>query len=264
MDTLNRCWRIAVVAAGFAWIGIGGIVCSLTVFPLLRLASASPALAARRARVVIRHSFGALVALLRWGGVMRVEARNLEALRHVGPALVLANHPSYLDIVVLIAHIPDAVCVVKSAVWWNPFFGGVVRAAHYVRNDEPDRLIEQCAASLAEGKPLVIFPEGTRTAPGEPLHFVRGAAHIALKSGAAIQPVVLRCDPPAFTRTGHWYEQPPHGFRLTIEAMPRIGAGALLEAEQATGFKPRALTRALERFFASHLETPRLSGSSNP
>ena len=254
MATLNRWWRIAVVAACFAGMGIGGIFYTLFVFPALRLVSPSPAEAARRARVLIQHSFAVLVGVLRRGGVMRVEARNLEALRNAGPVLVLANHPSYLDIVVLIAHIPDAVCVVKSALWWNPFFGGVVRAAAYVRNDEPERLIESCAASLGRGQPLIIFPEGTRTAPGEPLRFVRGAAHVALKSGAAIQPVVLRCDPPAFTRTGHWYEQPSYGFRLTIEAMPRIAATALLEAERAQGFKPRALTRALERFFTSHLD----------
>jgi 1-acyl-sn-glycerol-3-phosphate acyltransferase len=253
MTALNRCWRVAVVAACFAGIGVGGVICSLTLFPLLRLVSRSAAESQRRARVVIRYSFRALAAVLEWGGVMRVEGRNLERLRGAGPALVLANHPCYLDIVALIALIPDAVCVVKSAVWHSPFYGGMVRAGGYVCNDEPDKLIEDCAATLAEGNSLIIFPEGTRTAPGAPLRFVRGAAHIALKSDAAIQPVVLRCEPPAFVRTRHWYEQPAYGFRLVIEAMPRVGAAALLETAHASGFKPRALTRALEQFFTSHL-----------
>lgn len=254
MDTLRRCWRIAVVAACFAAMGIGGVLCRFTLFPLLRLVSREAAQSERRARVFIRWSFRAVVAVLDWGGVMRVELRNGERLRSPGAALVLANHPSYLDIVVLIAHIPDAICVVKSALWRNPFFGGVVRAGGYVRNDEPDRLVEDCAASLAAGRPLIIFPEGTRTAPGAPLRFVRGAAHVALKSGAAILPVVLRCEPPAFTRTGHWYEQPPGGFRLVLDAMAPVGAAALLEAERPEAVKPRALTRALERLFASRLE----------
>jgi 1-acyl-sn-glycerol-3-phosphate acyltransferase len=173
--------------------------------------------------------------------------------------LVLANHPSYLDIVVLIAHIPDALCVVKRALYSNPFFGGVVRAAGYVRNDDPENLVEQCGAALREGQPLIIFPEGTRSVPGEPLHFVRGAAHVALATGVPIQPVLLRCEPPAFTRTGHWYDQPSYGFRFEIEAKPLLGAPSLLAAESTTGFKPRALTRALERFFTSQLESPHLS-----
>ena len=71
---------------------------------------------------------------------------------------------------------------------------------------------------------------------------------------AAIQPIVLRCDPPAFTRSGRWYQQPPYGFRMTIEAKPLLGAATLLAGEQAAGFKPRALTRALERFFTTELE----------
>ena len=255
MVTLNRWWRIAVVAVCFVAAGIGGIAYAIAVFPALRLLPGGPAARARRARVVIGHSFAALIAVLQGGGVMRLERRNIERLRDAGPVLVLANHPSYIDIVVLLAHIPDAVCVVKSALWSNPFFGGVVRAAGYLRNDEPDRVIEKCAACLAEGTPLIIFPEGTRTAPGEPLRFVRGAAHVALRSGAAIQPVVLRCEPPALTRTAKWYHQPPYGFRLVIEVKPRIGAAALLDAERTSGFKPRALTRALERIFAHHLES---------
>jgi len=72
---------------------------------------------------------------------------------------------------VLIAHIPNAVCVVKAKLWSNPFFGGVVRAAGYIRNDEPETLMRDCAACLAAGLPLIIFPEGTRTVPGERLHF---------------------------------------------------------------------------------------------
>ena len=79
-------------------------------------------------------------------------------------------------------------------------------------------------------------------------------ARIALASGAAIQPILLRCDPPAFTRAGHWYDQPPCGFRLMIEAKPLIGASTLLAEESVDGFKPRALTRALERFFTTELE----------
>ncbi len=254
MATLNRWWRIAVVAVCFVAAGIVGIAYAIAVFPALRLLPGGPAAQARRVRVVIRHSFAALIAVLRLSGVMRLETRNIEWLRDTGPVLVLANHPSYIDIVVLLAHIPDAVCVVKSALWSNLFFGGVVRAAGYLRNDEPDRVIEKCAACLAEGTPLIIFPEGTRTAPGEPLRFGRGGVHVALSSGAAIQPVVLRCEPPARTRTGKWYHQPPYGFHLLIEVKPRIGAAVLLDAERTSGFKPRALTRALERIFTHHLE----------
>lgn len=255
MATLNSWWRVCVVAFCFAAVGLGGLAYVVTIFPTLRLGPGGRAGHTRRVRAVIRWSFRLVVRILEWGGVMRVEQRNSEQLRGSrGPVLVLANHPCYLDILVLLALIPDALCVVKSGVWWNPFYGGVVRAAGYLSNDDPELLVEACAGALRAGSPLIIFPEGTRTAPGAPLHFMRGAARIALASGAAIQPILLRCEPPAFTRTGKWYHQPAYGFRLVIEAKALIGATTLLAEESANGFRPRALTRALERFFTTELE----------
>ena len=257
MKTLHSAWRAGVVAFCFALVGLGGLFYVATVFPALRLGPGGRAGHARRVRSVIRWSFQRVVGILRAGGVMRVEQRNADLLAasRGKPVLVLANHPCYLDILVLLALIPDALCVVKSYVWWNPFYGGVVRAAGYLSNDDPEQLVDACAAALRGGSPLIIFPEGTRTEPGAPLRFMRGAARIALASGAAIQPILLRCDPPAFTRHGHWYQQPANGFRLSIEARPLIGASTLLAEEQAAGLKPRALTRALERFFTTQLET---------
>jgi 1-acyl-sn-glycerol-3-phosphate acyltransferase len=256
MATLNRWWRVAVVAFCFAAVGLGGLFYVVTLFPALRLAPGGRAGRTHRVRAVIRWSFRLVIRVLEWGGVMRVEQRNADLLAasRGKPVLVLANHPCYLDILVLLALIPDALCVVKSGVWWNPFYGGVVRAAGYLSNDDPELLVETCAAALRAGSPLIVFPEGTRTAPGAPLRFMRGAARIALASGAAIQPILLRCEPPAFTRAGHWYHQPSNGFRLMIEAKALIGASTLLADESVDGFKPRALTRALERFFTTELE----------
>lgn len=256
MTTLNSWWRVCVVAFCFAFIGLCGPLFVMTVVPALRLGRGGRAASERRVRAAIGASFRLVIRILEAGGVMRVEQRNADLLAAARgkPVLVLANHPCYLDILVLLALIPDALCVVKSYVWWNPFYAGMVRGAGYLSNDDPEKLIEECAAALRAGSPLVIFPEGTRSSPGAPLHFMRGAARIALASGAAIQPILLRCNPPAFTRAGHWYDQPPYGFRLTIEARPMIGADALLAEEHASGHKPRALTRALERFFTTQLE----------
>lgn len=254
---LNSAWRATVVAFCFALVGLGGLFYVVTIFPALRLGPGGRTGHTRRVRAVIRWSFQRVVWILHVGGVMRVVQRNpdLLAASRGKPVLVLANHPCYLDILVLLALIPDALCVVKSYVWWNPFYGGVVRAAGYLSNDDPEKLVAACAEALRGGSPLIIFPEGTRTSPGAPLRFMRGAARIALASGAAIQPMLLRCDPPAFTRDGHWYQQPPRGFRLSVETRPLMAAGELLAGESAAALKPRALTRALERFFTTQLES---------
>jgi 1-acyl-sn-glycerol-3-phosphate acyltransferase len=250
MAMLNAAWRSVVAGVCFLLFGLGGIVLSLTVFPLLRLAPGGRPVSERRARVLVRGSFLALLGVLQALRILRLEKRNLAALRHTGAALVLANHPSYLDVVVLIAHIPDAVCVVKSKLWRNPFLGGVVRAAGYIRNDEPETLVPSCAARLGEGLPLIIFPEGTRSAPGAPLHFVRGAAHIALATGVPIVPVILRCEPRVLARGAKWYQMPPRTFCISVEALPSTSAAALLPAKRGA----RSLTQVLERYFIDHLQ----------
>ncbi|MFN2644744.1 MAG: lysophospholipid acyltransferase family protein [Burkholderiales bacterium] len=248
---LSAAWRSAVAGVCFALFGIGGIGFSLVVFPLLRLLPGGRSAHERRARVLVRHSFLALLAALQALRILRIEARNLASLRPSGALLVLANHPSYLDIVVLIAHIPDAVCVVKSKLWSNPFFGGVVRAAGYIRNDDPQALVPDCAACLAQGLPLIIFPEGTRTRPGTPLHFARGAAHIALATGVPILPVILGCEPRVLARGAKWYQMPARAFCITLEALPCTSAAALLPTK---GAGARSLTSILERYFIDHLQ----------
>ena len=250
MAMLSIAWRSAVAGLCFVLFGVGGIALSLAVFPLLRVLPGGRAVSERRARLLVRHSFLALLWVLQALRILRIEARNLTALRASGAVLVLANHPSYLDIVVLIAHIPDAVCVVKSKFWSNPFFGGVVRAAGYIRNDEPHSLVPDCAARLAQGLPLIIFPEGTRSAPGAPLHFVRGAAHIALATGVPILPVILHCEPRVLARGGKWYQMPSRTFCISVEALPCTSAAALLPAKAAGA---RSLTSVLERYFTDHL-----------
>jgi 1-acyl-sn-glycerol-3-phosphate acyltransferase len=253
MAMLNLLWRVAVVALCFAAFMLGGIAFSLALFPLMRLMPGGRADYERRVRVVVRLSFAALLRVLRVLGIARVDARNTAVLRQAGAVLVLANHPSYLDIVVLIAHIPNAVCVVKSKLWSSPFFGGVVRAAGYIRNDEPETLVRDCAAKLAQGLPLIIFPEGTRSVPGIPLHFVRGAAHIALTTGVPILPVVLRCEPRLLTKGGKWYALPPRVVTIEVDVQARVTPAALV-AKPGAG--ARSLTVALERFFVDRLAMP--------
>ena len=253
MATLSVLWRIAVAAFCFTAFMVGGIAFSLALFPLMRVLPGGRSDYERRVRVVVRLSFATLLRVLRLVGMVRVDAHNTERLRQLGAVLVLANHPSYLDIVVLIAHIPNAVCIVKSKLWSSPFFGGVVRAAGYIRNDEPERLIRDCAAKLAQGLPLIIFPEGTRTLPGAPLHFVRGAAHIALSTGLPILPVVLRCEPRVLTKGGKWYALPPRVVTIELDVQARVTPAALL-AKPGAG--ARSLTVALERFFLDRLAMP--------
>ena len=65
---------------------------------------------------------------MRFLGVLTYECHGEDILRAERGALIIANHPSLLDIVFLLAFVGRAQCVVKAGVWKSPFMKGVVRA----------------------------------------------------------------------------------------------------------------------------------------
>ena len=178
---LQRCWRVPLTAMSFALFGFGGIVLGAIVFPAIRLMSPREA-TGRRCRRAIQRSFRLFLAVLSFLRLMRFEFRGDERLLHLRGRLVIANHPSLLDVVVLVSRIPDARCVVKHAVWRSPFLGTVVRLAGYVPSIDPQDVVDRTVRLLQAGETVVLFPEGTRTRKDRPATVRRGAALILLRS----------------------------------------------------------------------------------
>jgi 1-acyl-sn-glycerol-3-phosphate acyltransferase len=191
------------------------------------------------------HSF---IEFMQGIGAMTYEVRGRERLGRPGQ-LILANHPSLVDVVFLIGFTPLAGCVVKASLWRNPFIGGVVSSAGYVPNAPTDAMIEGADAALQEGQALIMFPEGTRTTPGTPFEFHRGAAVVAIRAARVITPVYITVEPTTLTKHAHWYRIParrPH-FSLVVgedidpqpfrDGGPVPHAGRVLNAALVANFK---------------------------
>jgi 1-acyl-sn-glycerol-3-phosphate acyltransferase len=252
---VNYGWRLLITGACFLAVSLVALAVSLTVFPTLRLLSGNARLGEQRVRWTISKLFGLLLGLLRTAGVMRLETSGLERLREASAVLVLANHPSYIDVAVLLSAMPGATCVVKTDLWRNPFFAGVVSAAGYVRNSDPEQVIQACRRALAAGDAVIVFPEGTRSRPNAPLRFLRGAAHIALGAGRPIVPVLLHCDPPTLTKGSRWYQIPSRAFRFRVSVREELQPAQLADLCQPPVIAARRLTHALESYFSEELRT---------
>lgn len=254
---LNYLWRLVATGGCFAVFGLGGFALSTLVFPVLRVIPCDQPW--RRTRGVIHKSFAAFLWFMELVGIMRLQVVGAERLHNCRNVLVLANHPTLIDVVALVALMPTASCVVKQALWDNPFLRGVVRAAGYISNSDADTLIDDCARDLAAGNPLLLFPEGTRSRPGEPLCFQRGAAYIALRSGMPILPVLIDCRPSTLTKREKWYHIPHRRFHLSIEVLEPISASRWVEAGEVQTIAARKLSQGLETFFARQLANWRRS-----
>jgi 1-acyl-sn-glycerol-3-phosphate acyltransferase len=130
--------------------------------------------------------------------------------------LVVANHPSLLDVVFLISRMPQADCVVKREAWSNPALRGIVEAAGYIPNDGAETVIGACEARLRAGRSVILFPEGSRSPANGLGRFKRGAAHTALRSRCRIVPVAISCDPPTLKKGQPWYQVPDSKLKFSL------------------------------------------------
>ena len=252
-DALDRAWRVFATGLSFAAFGIGGLLLRLFAFPLMRLFTRDAMALRRRARALIRASFIVHIGIMHRLGVLTYEVRGLERLQRRG-LLVLANHPTLIDVVMLVSRLPHADCVVKSRLANNPFTRGPVRATGYVCTDNGAGLVEDCIAAVRSGENLLIFPEGTRTPRDAPLGpFQRGAANIAVRGALDVTPVVIRCEPRTLGKGEKWYRVPPRRFHLSVDVLPDCPVAPFLADAAPEPLAARRLTVALEDIFRGEL-----------
>jgi 1-acyl-sn-glycerol-3-phosphate acyltransferase len=243
---LNRWWRIVATGFCFACFGLGGLLLGVLVFPLFLLAVRSTDGRSVRARRVIHHLFRAFVGLMCLLGVCRLEVRGRERLQRDG-LLILANHPSLIDVVFLMALVRNADCIVKAALLRNLFTRGPVRAAGFVCNDSGPGLVDDCIAAVRAGRNLIVFPEGTRTPADAGLgKLQRGAAHLAVRGGLAITPVRISCCPRMLGKADKWWRVPRRAGHFVIDVGDDIPVASPVQ-EGLQALAARRLTDELKR-----------------
>jgi 1-acyl-sn-glycerol-3-phosphate acyltransferase len=248
MDAIiNRCWRLFATACLFVIFGAGGLISTCSVLPVLCILAPNSATRQRWSRNFVRLSFRTFLALMAGLGVCRFDIDKItrEKLSEVSGDLIVANHPTLLDVLILLAHINQANCVVKSSLWRNPFVWCGIRAAKYISNRDTERLMKDCDLALGRHEPLIVFPEATRSVPGLPLRLQRGAANIALRSLATIQVVHIECDPVFLSKKSPWFRVPKRRPCFRIRAGVSLRASDFLRSGETRSIAARRLTRAL-------------------
>ena len=253
---INYAWRMAATGLSFATFGAGGVAIATVISPLVKVARKTPEDQQQLAQQVIRQSFRFLVGMMEQLGVMTYDVEGLEKLENSYGELVIANHPTLIDVVMLIALMPQANCVVKQALWSNPFTRGPVQSAGYILNQGSQAFIDACVSKFQaeHAASLVIFPEGTRTEKGQLLNdFQRGAANIALRAKCPVRPVIIRCTPSTLTKNEKWYHIPDRPFHLEIKVLDAVEIDDILTDTAVSPKAVRHLNAWLYNFFEKEL-----------
>jgi 1-acyl-sn-glycerol-3-phosphate acyltransferase len=143
-----------------------------------------------------------------------------------GPALIAAKHQSAWETFAFNVLLADPVFVIKRELFWIPFYGWFARHAGMIGIDRRGRasalkkMIADARAALAQRRPIVIFPEGTRTVPGATPRYQTGIAAVYHALDVPVIPIALNSG--LFWGRRAFLKQPG---TITVEILPPIPPG---------------------------------------
>jgi uncharacterized protein len=174
--------------------------------------------------------------------------------RHIGrsnmdfskPAVIIANHASFLDILVTVMQHPKLILLTNKWVYYSPVFGKVVQLADYYPVMEGvDPATEKFVDIVKDGYSIVIFPEGTRSPDGKLKRFHKGAFYLAEQLGIGIVPMLLHGTGDTI-RKGDFMVMNAY---MTMKFLPRIEPN---DERFGKGYAERA--KGISRYFKTEYE----------
>ena len=248
---LDRYWRIFATGLSFVLFGLGGVILTLVLIPIL-VFTRDTEFRRKHGKRLLKRSF----QLFSWGmqflGVIELRVKGLSRLKS-GGSLVLANHPSLIDAVILISLIENPNGIIKSSLLNNPSMFGLAKISGLLCNVEGPELIRKSIESIKSGDNLLIFPEGTRTPALNKISFKRGAAYIAIRGRLNLTPILIFTSEPVLRKGYSWYEVPSKKPIFDITVMDEINLASIVDVDGDLIIESEMLTEYLEELYVHEL-----------
>lgn len=175
-------------------------------------------------------------------------------------ALVIANHPSLIDVVLTLSSVPELSCVAKAGWVESWLMGPLIRRTEFVPGaglstdaglEGELAVIDRIEEKLRSGVPLLAFPEGTRSARDRLRKFGRGAIEAAIRAEVPILPLFIGLDEPMLMKNQPFYDVPPRTPRYHFEWFEPIETkGRGLDSKQLTKAIAAMYEARFQRFLA--------------
>lgn len=199
-------------------------------------------------RETIHRLFGAWCAWLHATKIVFVNFHGFTPEALAGPAVYISNHPGLLDAPILLARLPDTICIFKPSLIRNPALGPAAIMGGYVSGDTGVDLIRDVAERITAGRSLLIFPEGTRTVQGVDLNPLKpGFALIATRAQAPVRLIVIRAPRDLLSKAWPWWKPCNYPAHVDIELLGDLLAGPGESATELTERAGRQISIALAK-----------------
>lgn len=215
--TPRRLFQVCLFYLLLLWLGLMLLLGNATCLPLLATPRAFR-------KPLVQGLISAIFRLFLAGcvrcGLMQLDLRALDVLNDGPQLLLVANHPSMIDVFLVLSRVRRATCLMKASIGSNLFLGVGAYLAGYVSNRRPERMLRDAIAAVRGGDMLLAFPEGTRTTRQPVNPFKPGFALIAKRARVPLQPILLRTNSPYLGKG--WKIWRPPQFPVVYQA--RLGA----------------------------------------
>lgn len=163
-----------------------------------------------------------------------------------GGAIIIANHPSLLDVVLLLSHVRRANCIVKASLGKNIFLFGAIRASNYILNTENEKMLDLAKFALQNNQNLIIFPEATRTKDN--INMQKGAFYIAINSAKSLIALGIKMSPKSLKKGQSWYDTPKTTMKYEVNVLQRLNLSDF-EPNRANPIRVRLLHERIQNLY---------------
>ncbi len=238
---MGRRLRVIGTGAGFFTFMIGTGVLSWFLLPWLGWRTrGKPELERIRAyQDVVRGAYHLFLKILSFYGVCTWERPDVPE-RPDGAYVLVSNHPSLVDVIVILATVPNVCCVVRRGLFELPFLSPLLRRCGYVTGPARDEdqgetpILDRIVGRLEQGLPVLVFPEGSRSPEWGLRRFKRGAVEAAQRAQVPILPAFVMCDPSTLRKDQSWHNVPERPFNLTVDFLPVMTPGPMADSRAVT------------------------------
>lgn len=237
---------------GFVFFGVAAFTIKFLLYPYTKNYQQNDLPTQLKARKIVAKTWDLFIRYLIWAGVLEVKYSGFERLGREGQ-LVLANHPSLLDVVLIFSKEPRFNCIVKQDLLKNPVMTSPILSSGFLPNTESEELLEK-SHNVLQNQALLLFPEGTRTGWDGVVKLHRGAVSIGLRSAKVITPLVIKMKPLNFKKGQPWYKIPKQRIQYELIVGEDIDPQDWL-AEKPLPIASRRLNEYLENYFNQHTQS---------
>ncbi|WP_150467965.1 lysophospholipid acyltransferase family protein [Francisella sp. SYW-9] len=253
---LNKLYRTILTGFCFFIFSFFGAILGYIYFPLVRIFIKNKNTRTIHAQHTINIAFKIFIGILHHFRIFKFEFRDIEKLHQDKGCIFIANHPTLIDYVAIVSKLKLCDNIVKLSLWQNPYYKHVIETAGYIPNINPDQTFSRLNEIFAEGRNLLMFPEGTRTSPNTPPKLKRGAAQLAIRTNTAIRMIHISCNPVTLTKNTKWYNIPETKPLFKVVVGDKINPKDFLdEANGVPSLAARRLTKFLQHSLSTKLDS---------